>query len=71
MNMRIAAQSSDSKRRLMSFLDQTFQPKIFFFYSQAVEISISTRFTKIYLTLMRPIDLPPHAPVAQKIADQR
>ena len=23
------------------------------------------------LTLTRPIDLPPHAPVAQKIADQR
>ena len=26
---------------------------------------------KIILTLTRPIGLPPHAPVAQKIADQR
>ena len=25
----------------------------------------------LYLTLTRPIGLPPHAPVAQKIADQR
>ena len=28
-------------------------------------------FEENYLTLTRPIGLPPHAPVAQKIADQR
>ena len=34
------------------------------------DMIVSQKFI-IKLTLTRPIDLPPHAPVAQKIADQR
>ena len=48
-----------------------------FFYSMleediiSVKISGNSSLCRNFLTLTRPIGLPPHTPVAQKIADQR